>query len=48
MREGGFAEALRERGLEPRGLGPDAFRRFIEAEVRKWSDVAERAGIRPE
>jgi tripartite-type tricarboxylate transporter receptor subunit TctC len=44
----GFADALRERGLEPRGLGPDAFRRFIEAEVRKWSAVAERAGIRPE
>jgi tripartite-type tricarboxylate transporter receptor subunit TctC len=47
MRDG-FADAMRERGLEPRGLGPDAFRRYIEAEVRKWSAVAERAGIRPE
>jgi tripartite-type tricarboxylate transporter receptor subunit TctC len=47
MRDG-FADALRERGLELGGLGPDAFRRYIEAEVRKWSAVAERAGIRPE
>jgi tripartite-type tricarboxylate transporter receptor subunit TctC len=47
MRDG-FADALRERGLEPHGLGPNAFRRYIEAEVRKWSAVAERAGIRPE
>ncbi|WP_188899057.1 Bug family tripartite tricarboxylate transporter substrate binding protein [Caldovatus sediminis] len=47
MREG-LAAALRDRGLEPRGLGPEPFRRFIEAEVGKWSAVAERAGIRPE
>jgi tripartite-type tricarboxylate transporter receptor subunit TctC len=47
MRDG-FADQLRERGLEPRGLGPSEFRAFIDAEVRKWSGVAERAGIRPE
>jgi tripartite-type tricarboxylate transporter receptor subunit TctC len=41
----GFTRELEERGLAPEGLGPAAFRRFIEAEVVKWGDVARRAGI---
>ena len=41
----GFSRELEERGLAPEGLGPAAFRRFIEAEVAKWGDVARRAGI---
>ncbi len=41
----GFSRELEERGLAPEGLGPAAFRRFIEAEVVKWGDVARRAGI---
>ena len=44
MREG-FARELEERGLAPEGLGPADFRRFIEAEVVKWGEVARRAGI---
>lgn len=43
-----FAETLSERGLVPEGLGPVAFRAFIEAEVGKWGRVAERANIHPE
>ncbi|WP_270934844.1 Bug family tripartite tricarboxylate transporter substrate binding protein [Falsiroseomonas oryzae] len=41
----GFSRELEERGLAPEGLGPTAFRAFIEAEVVKWGDVARRAGI---
>jgi tripartite-type tricarboxylate transporter receptor subunit TctC len=41
----GFSRELEERGLSPEGLGPAAFRRFIEAEVVKWGEVARRAGI---
>jgi tripartite-type tricarboxylate transporter receptor subunit TctC len=41
----GFSRELEERGLAPEGLGPAEFRRFIEAEVVKWGDVARRAGI---
>jgi tripartite-type tricarboxylate transporter receptor subunit TctC len=41
----GFSRELEERGLAPEGLGPIAFRGFIEAEVLKWGDVARRAGI---
>jgi tripartite-type tricarboxylate transporter receptor subunit TctC len=41
----GFSRELAQRGLAPEGLGPAAFRSFIEAEVVKWGDVARRAGI---
>jgi tripartite-type tricarboxylate transporter receptor subunit TctC len=41
----GFSRELEERGLAPENLGPAEFRRFIEAEVVKWGDVARRAGI---
>jgi tripartite-type tricarboxylate transporter receptor subunit TctC len=41
----GFSRELEQRGLVPEGLGPAAFRDFIEAEVVKWGDVARRAGI---
>lgn len=43
----GFARELEERGLTPEGRGPAEFRSFIEAEVVKWADVAQRAGIGP-
>lgn len=44
----GFATAMTERGMVPERLGPAEFRAFIEAEVTKWGEVAQRAGIRPE
>lgn len=45
---GGLVVALTERGTEPNARGPEHLRGFIEAEVTKWSGVAQRAGIRPE
>lgn len=44
---GGLARDMEERGLTPEGRGPAEFRAFIEAEVVKWGDVAQRAGIGP-
>jgi tripartite-type tricarboxylate transporter receptor subunit TctC len=44
----GFSNELQSRGLEPEGTTAEQFRTFIEAEVRKWGAVAQRAGIRPE
>jgi len=41
----GLARELEERGLAPENLGPAPFRAFIEAEVRKWGEVARRANI---
>jgi tripartite-type tricarboxylate transporter receptor subunit TctC len=41
----GLSRELEERGLAPENLGPAPFRGFIEAEVRKWGDVARRANI---
>jgi tripartite-type tricarboxylate transporter receptor subunit TctC len=41
----GLSRELEERGLAPENLGPAPFRAFIEAEVRKWGDVARRANI---
>jgi tripartite-type tricarboxylate transporter receptor subunit TctC len=41
----GFSKELEDRGLMPEGRGPADFRTFIEAEVIKWGNVAQRAGI---
>jgi tripartite-type tricarboxylate transporter receptor subunit TctC len=35
-------------GLEPRGTTPAAFRDFMEAETRKWSELIRKAGIKGE
>jgi tripartite-type tricarboxylate transporter receptor subunit TctC len=43
----GFSAELQSRGLEPEGSTAAEFRTFIEAEVRKWGAVAQRAGIQP-
>lgn len=34
-------------GNEVSGLGPEAFARFVEAEVTRWSDIVRRAGVQP-
>ncbi len=47
--EGGFNAALVERGIEPvAATNPEEARAFFAAEYAKWSDVAQRAGVRPE
>ncbi|HEY8612201.1 MAG TPA: hypothetical protein VIL69_13005 [Roseomonas sp.] len=35
-------------GLEPRGLGPDATRDFIRAEVQRAVSIGKMLGIEPE
>ncbi len=45
---GGLAEVLLDRGLEPVGASPEETRAFFATEIRKWAEVARRAGIRPE
>lgn len=45
----GFNAALVERGIEPvAASSPAEARAFFAAEYAKWSDVAQRAGVRPE
>jgi tripartite-type tricarboxylate transporter receptor subunit TctC len=45
----GFNAALVERGIEPvAATSPEDARAFFAAEFAKWSEVAQRAGVRPE
>ncbi len=44
----GIAEALRGQGLEPTGLGPDAFGRFIREDLVRWKTLTQELGIRAE
>lgn len=37
---------LRAQGIDPVGGTPEEFGRYIEAEIRKWADVATAAGVR--
>jgi tripartite-type tricarboxylate transporter receptor subunit TctC len=39
---------LTGRGFDVPALGPDAFGRFVEQEVRKWSTVIKTAGVKPD
>jgi tripartite-type tricarboxylate transporter receptor subunit TctC len=41
-----IAEKLRKSGFEPLGGSPDAFAKFIEGEMAKWSAAAEAAGMK--
>lgn len=46
--QGGLAQQLRERGLEPVGGSSAEARDFMAAEARKWAEVVKRANYRPE
>ncbi|MBV1797308.1 tripartite tricarboxylate transporter substrate binding protein [Siccirubricoccus sp. G192] len=41
-----LAAQFAEQGIDPLPLGPDAFGRFIAAEMRKWAEVVQAAGLR--
>ncbi len=41
-----IAEALRGQGLEPTGLGPDAFGRFIREDLVRWKTLTQELGIK--
>ena len=45
LREPGTKKRLEAEAAEPREMEPEAFRRFISDEVRKWTEVAKNAGI---
>ena len=41
-----IADNLRSQGLEPTGLGPEAFARFIREDLGRWKALAQELGIR--
>lgn len=43
-----IADALRGQGLEPTGLGADAFAKFIREDLVRWKTMASELGIRAE
>ena len=46
LREAETRQRLQSEAAEPREMEPEQMRRFIQDEVRKWTDVAKGAGIR--
>jgi tripartite-type tricarboxylate transporter receptor subunit TctC len=42
------ADALRGQGLEPTGLGPDAFARFLREDLLRWKSLTTELGIKSE
>ena len=43
-----IADALRAQGLEPTGLGADAFAKFIREDLLRWKTLSTELGIRAE
>jgi tripartite-type tricarboxylate transporter receptor subunit TctC len=43
-----FAKTMRNNGSEPKWNSPEEFRQFMLADMKKWADVAKRAGIKPQ
>ena len=43
-----IADALRGQGLEPTGLGADAFAKFIREDLVRWKTLSAELGIRAE
>ena len=41
-----IAEALRGQGLEPTGLGPDAFARFLREDLMRWKTLIQEVGVK--
>jgi tripartite-type tricarboxylate transporter receptor subunit TctC len=46
MRSSEVLELLRKQGFDPLSGGPEEFARYIQAEMKKWSDVAAAAGLK--
>ncbi len=46
MRAPDAVETLKKQGFDPRGGGPDAFARYLQAEIGRWSEVARMAGVK--
>jgi tripartite-type tricarboxylate transporter receptor subunit TctC len=43
-----FIKIMRDNGSEVKTSTPEAFRQFMLADMKKWADVAKRAGIKPQ
>jgi tripartite-type tricarboxylate transporter receptor subunit TctC len=41
-----ITEALRGQGLEPTGLGPDAFGRFLREDLMRWKTLIQEVGVK--
>jgi tripartite-type tricarboxylate transporter receptor subunit TctC len=39
-------ETLKKQGFEPLGTDPDAYARYLQGEIGRWSDVARAAGVK--
>ncbi len=48
LRDTELRPKLLEQGLEPVGMPPAEFRRFLEADIAKWREVVRAANIRPD
>jgi tripartite-type tricarboxylate transporter receptor subunit TctC len=42
----GMRKAGAERGAEPEPSTPDEFKAFVNSDIRKWIDLADKAGIK--
>jgi tripartite-type tricarboxylate transporter receptor subunit TctC len=41
-------ERIESQGAEPGGMAPDAFAKFVVDDTRRWTELANAAGIKPE
>jgi tripartite-type tricarboxylate transporter receptor subunit TctC len=42
------AEALRSQGAEPEFMAPDAFARYVDSEITRWTKVVRELNIKPD
>ena len=46
MKSEEFITTMRKNGSEAKSSTPEEFRQFMLADMKKWADVVERAGIK--
>ena len=46
LRDKAVVELLRQQGADPQFMGPEAFGRYVESEISRWSAVVRAAGIK--
>jgi tripartite-type tricarboxylate transporter receptor subunit TctC len=47
-RDPAVAARLSATGIDPTSSSPEELRSFVEAEIRKWAEIVQAAGIKPE
>lgn len=48
LRDKGVDEALRAQGTEPEYMAPEAFARYVDSEITRWSGVIRQLNIKPD